>query len=338
MTKRRWVGMLSALAAAGAAVAQTPVPAESGGTFSIAVPGPAGAPDVMMYRANHVAGTPGDNVTFIASEFSFEGGVVKNAPYSAQAVTETTQRLADGNRISHKTTATLYRDKDGRTRREETIGAIGPWSSNAEPFQTIFINDPVSKTNMILDSRNKTVEKMTSPEVRTFKGQAGATGAVGMVGFAPANRVATLTPGPGQPAMVGVAGSLSARTMMMAPDQNGKTEPLPAQTIEGVRAEGSRSTVTIPAGSIGNDLAIEIVSERWYSPELQTVVMTKRNDPRMGETVYRLTNINRNEPARSLFEAPADYTVVDQQQLKRNAEEQFRRAMEEKSLREKAKE
>jgi len=53
------------------------------------------------------------------------------------------------------------------------------------------------------------------------------------------------------------------------------------------------------------------VSERWYSPDLQTVVMTKRNDPRMGETVYRFTNVSRNEPARSLFEAPADYTVTD---------------------------
>jgi hypothetical protein len=82
--------------------------------------------------------------------------------------------------------------------------------------------------------------------------------------------------------------------------------------IEGVQAEGTRTTLTIPAGAIGNDLPIQVVSERWYSPELQTVVMTKHSDPRMGDTTYRLTNINRNEPAPSLFQAPADYTAVSE--------------------------
>src|SRR6185295_19374132 len=70
---------------------------------------------------------------FVASEFSFDGKVVKNAPYSAEAITEMTQRLADGNRIVNKTTANLYRDSDGRTRRDEKLGAVGPWSSSAEP-------------------------------------------------------------------------------------------------------------------------------------------------------------------------------------------------------------
>ena len=333
MTKRQWVGLFPALAAAAAAVAQTPVPAERSGTFTIAVPAPQPGGQDVMYRTSGAVGAMGANVAFIASEFSFEGGVVKNAPYSAQAVTETTQRLADGNRISHKTTATLYRDSDGRTRREETIGAIGPWASNAEPFTTIFINDPVSKTSLILNSQNKTVEKMTSPEVRTLS----ARGPAGMGPAIAARRVTQWT-GPGEPATFSVAGTLSAGTIVSA-DSNTKNESLGAQTIEGVRAEGTRTTVTLPAGSIGNDLPIDIVSERWYSPELQTVVMTKRNDPRMGETVYRLTNLSRSEPARSLFEAPADYTVVDQQQLKRNAEEQFKlQRLEEKGLREKGKE
>jgi len=52
--------------------------------------------------------------------------------------------------------------------------------------------------------------------------------------------------------------------------------------IEGVRADGTRTTITIPAGAMGNEQPILIVSERWYSPELQTVVMTKRNDPAYG--------------------------------------------------------
>jgi hypothetical protein len=95
------------------------------------------------------------------------------------------------------------------------------------------------------------------------------------------------------------------------PQAQGKTESLGKQTIEGVEAEGVRSVITIPEGQIGNDRPIEIVSERWDSQALQTVVLSKHNDPRFGETIYRLTNINRAEPARTLFEPPADYKMEE---------------------------
>jgi hypothetical protein len=97
--------------------------------------------------------------------------------------------------------------------------------------------------------------------------------------------------------------------------QEPKVEKLDSQTIEGVLAEGQRVTHTIPAGAIGNEQPINIVDERWYSPELQTVVMTRHSDPRSGETVYRLTNINRTEPARTLFEVPSDYTLKEGPQM-----------------------
>ena len=90
-----------------------------------------------------------------------------------------------------------------------------------------------------------------------------------------------------------------------------KSESLGTQTIEGVTAEGTRATLTIPAGEIGNTLAIEIVDETWYSPELQITVMSIHRDPRSGVTTYRLTNLSRSEPDRSLFEVPADYTVKE---------------------------
>ncbi|HWP52495.1 MAG TPA: hypothetical protein VN476_00095, partial [Pyrinomonadaceae bacterium] len=83
------------------------------------------------------------------------------------------------------------------------------------------------------------------------------------------------------------------------------------QTIEGVPATGSRVTITIPAGQIGNERPIEIVDERWFSKDLQAFVMTKHSDPRSGETVYRLTDISRTEPDRSLFQVPADYEVKE---------------------------
>ena len=108
----------------------------------------------------------------------------------------------------------------------------------------------------------------------------------------------------------GVAGTYVFKTFPGDKD-NTVREQLGKQTIEGVEAEGTRTTVTIPAGEIGNERPIEIVSERWYSPELQLVVMTRHSDPRTGETIYKLTNINRAEPAKTLFEVPAGYTIKE---------------------------
>lgn len=90
-----------------------------------------------------------------------------------------------------------------------------------------------------------------------------------------------------------------------------KVETLGKQIIEGVEAEGLRTTVTIPVGQIGNDRLIEIVSERWDATELKVVVLSKHKDPRLGEVIYRLTNINRGEQPKTLFEVPADYKVFE---------------------------
>jgi TonB family protein len=91
-----------------------------------------------------------------------------------------------------------------------------------------------------------------------------------------------------------------------------RKESLGKQKFEGVEAEGERTVNTIPAGAIGNERPIEIVFERWYSPELQTVIMTRHSDPRTGENVYRLVNVNRSEPAAHLFTIPSDYTVKEE--------------------------
>jgi hypothetical protein len=78
-----------------------------------------------------------------------------------------------------------------------------------------------------------------------------------------------------------------------------------------VEAEGQRVTVTIEAGKNCNERPIVTVNERWYSPELQTVIFSKNSDPRIGETIYKLINIDRGEPDSSLFQVPADYTVEE---------------------------
>ena len=205
---------------------------------------------------------------FVGSEMRFGGKTVKGAPYSATVITESVQTLGDGNRITRTSTATVSRDSEGRTRRDQTLNRIGPFEAAGEARQMTFINDPVAGVQYVLDARNRTAQKMK--------------------------------PWGGPPPDVRPPSSSEART-----------ESLGTQTIEGVVAEGTRSTVTIPAGQIGNAQPLEIVSERWYSPELQVVVLSKHTDPRMGEHTYRLTNINRSEPVRSAFDVPADYTVKE---------------------------
>jgi hypothetical protein len=287
--------------------------------------------NVVYERHGTMAGEVGmSGFQVVTSEsFSFDGAVVKNAPYSAEAVTETTQSLADGNRISRKTKSALYRDSEGRTRREDTLGAIGPWASGDQPAQMISINDPVSKTNMVLDARSKTARKMPSPKI--------AAEGMALQKLSEMKQVYTVnhpdvkkaeaelraqSANAGDPAAAETKMHAEMMMTMHTPgmaftsvsDKNAQKESLGTQMIEGVQAEGMRTTITIPAGAMGNELPINIVSERWYSPDLQTVVMSKHSDPRMGETVYRLTSINRSEPAPSLFQAPADYTISDSPQ------------------------
>jgi hypothetical protein len=233
------------------------------------------------------------------------GSPVKGAPYSAQATTETTQTLADGNRIARSSSAMLYRDSLGRERREQSMAALGPWSAQGEPTQTVFISDPVAGANYDLNVKNRTVRKMPV--------------------FAQTQGIKTSIRSTAPMALQGVFESGIATAQVMASGPNvfyktkiasagnatPKTEQLGSRTIEGVEAQGTRTTVTIPAGQIGNDRPIDIVSERWFSPELGVTVLSKQSDPRSGETVYKLTQINRSEPLHSLFEVPADYTVAE---------------------------
>jgi hypothetical protein len=300
-------------------------------------PGPPSEPRVAFaegFGAGFQYSFQGDDVNFVRSEMGFGGKVVKGAPYSAQAVTESVQMLADGNRIVRKNTASVYRDSEGRTRNEQTLRAVGPYAVAGEPPQTIFIHDPVAEVSYVLDPRDRIARKMfykiamtvspsgenvmkkrrpeqepavVGPEdlqkIEAKKRQAAANKSEDMARAEIEVAVAT---GSGGGVFVAAGGG--------GPRKGGrepKVESLGKQMIEGVEAEGTRHTITIAAGEIGNELAINIVSERWYSPELQLVVMTKHSDPRFGENSYRLTGINRAEPSRSLFEVPSDYTVKE---------------------------
>jgi hypothetical protein len=268
---------------------------------------------------------PGDTFVFISTEMSFGRKIVKNAPYSAQAVTETVQTLGDGNRIVRKNTATIYRDSEGRTRHDQSLSSIGPWAAAGEPRQTSFINDPVGRVHYMLEPRTRIARKMPLPPMAPPPPQRIGTGPeakpeikVRVMGApnAPAGKPQVITSEDidndvDNDINVVVSGDAARVMHNKKAAENLRRESLGKQTIEGVEAEGTRETFTIPAGEIGNEQPIQIISERWYSPELQTIVLSRHTDPRMGETTFRLTGINRSEPARSLFEVPSDYTIKE---------------------------
>ncbi|MCI0412354.1 hypothetical protein L0222_06070 [bacterium] len=233
---------------------------------------------------------------FISAEME-HGKVIKGAPYSAEAITERTQTLGDGNRIVHKNAAKVFRDTEGRTRREQQLDAIGNWEASEDPPRRIFIQDPVGKIHYVLEPENQIARKIKMDGLKMKR--AAKPGDEEMEAF---EMHAPHPMGPGHfTKEVMIRKSLS--------DKDAKKESLGKQTIEGLVVEGTRTTITIPAGEMGNELPIQIVSERWYSPDLQTNVLTRHNDPRFGETVYQLTRIGRGEQDRSLFEVPQGYKV-----------------------------
>jgi hypothetical protein len=258
-----------------------------------------------------------------AMTFEFVGGTlingktVKGAPYSAEAVTEMTQTLPDGNRIVHKSSSMQYRDSEGRERREEAIGRISNYDSHGEPAKTVFISDPVAKLTYTLNVAKHTAQKNGGPSLHVMTPE-GPAGAVGRTVISE-NHVMSLPEGHGEISIFSsaTAGPVAkAGVRVGSSNSNAKVEQLGKMMFDGVEAEGTRTTSTIPAGQIGNERPIEIVDERWYSNELQMTVMSKHNDPRTGETTYKLNNINRTEPLRSLFEVPPDFTVSDNAEIK----------------------
>src|SRR5712691_10403948 len=214
------------------------------------------------------------------------GKVVKGTPFSAIATSTTIQTLADGNHITRTTQTKVYRDSQGRLRKEVTLPAIGPVAASGQPHSFIEISDPVAGTSYVLEPDQKIAREMP-----------------GHMGMGAGVKVKT-NGGPGAP------GNVVYRNFKTElANANAKTESLGTQSIDGLNAAGTRITRTIPAGEIGNESPITVVSERWYSADLQMDVKSTHSDPRFGNTTYTLTNIQRTEPAATLFAVPSDYTI-----------------------------
>jgi len=240
----------------------------------------------------------------------FASSTVQGAPYSATITNESVQTLADGNRIVQTNTGTTARDSQGRTRQDTVLPAIGNLSAANAPH-LIFLHDPISQTSYTLNLTEKTAQKM--PALAPLAGTAAVVGGATVALRVPEGEE---PPVPPPDAMVSTmvaptAGMFFQKRLIKGEPDQANTEDLGSQTMEGVMVNGVRTTRTIPAGQIGNERPITIVTEVWTSPELKTVVYSKRSDPRMGEQTFRLTNITRTEPNPALFTVPADFKVVE---------------------------
>jgi len=211
------------------------------------------------------------------------GKVVKGAPFSATATSETTSTLQDGSVLHRTSQVSMYRDSQGRSRHEATFTGFGPLTASGGAKKMVMISDPVAAVHIMLDDAQKVAHK-TALHTR------GGSGADAQ--SAPA-----------------FEGKMEKRMQQDEAAGLLKKESLGTQTINGVVAEGTRTTHTIPAGQIGNVKPLQVVSERWYSADLQIVLKSTRTDPRFGTTTYTVTSVQRTEPAATLFTVPADYTV-----------------------------
>jgi hypothetical protein len=206
-------------------------------------------------------------------------GRLHSIAYSADQVTEISQTLADGTKVTEKRLAKIYQDSQGRKRYENYRVGMESAGQDQSP-DYILIQDPVDGVTYSLNPRDHTAQKTEIPRPTS-----------------PPVRPTAPNPAAAQPAM-----------------PKPTREELGTQVIEGLEAKGERITRTIPEGAEGNDRPIQITREIWYSVAMPSIVLMRTtNDPRRGETVTRLTDIVFEEPPAELFQVPADYTLKELQ-------------------------
>jgi hypothetical protein len=228
------------------------------------------------------------------------GAPVQGAPYSATITNENIQTLGDGTRIVQTSSGNIARDSAGRTRQDTSLPALGNLSAADAPH-LVFIQDPVAQTAYTLNLTDKTAQKM--PALPANISTSGPVSGGGKFMMQMGSAVSAGVPPP--------TGIMLQKTFITNDQGQVSTEDLGSQTMESVLVNGVRTTRTIPAGEIGNDRPINIVTEVWTSPDLKTIVYSKRSDPRMGEQTFQLTNIVRAEPDASLFTVPPDFKFID---------------------------
>jgi hypothetical protein len=254
---------------------------------------------------------PARNITMaFRTESMMDAAPVKGTPFCATVTSDHTQTFADGNRIHTTENSMLCRDSEGRTRREAQLNLLGAVPSGAAP-KIITIEDPVAGVRYMLDTVAKIAQKMPLMPPGGPGAMAKADGNVFFYSKSGTIDGPPPLPTGGAPVMIQKDILIKQAGGTTSDATPPATENLGDQTIDGIHATGTRLTTTIPAGQMGNEQPIKVVSENWYSPELKATVMTKHSDPWAGQLTTQFTNVSTSEPDASLFTVPSDYKVID---------------------------
>ena len=263
-------------------------------------------PSTTVVRAGQfAAGAP--NVWFSAAPSMMtmtEPQGAPGMPFAAEMITEHKQTLADGTNITEThVQSKIYHDSQGRIRTEQFLQFPG---RTAEFPAFIQISDPVAGYIYMLDPQRHTVRKAPFRPSIGFSSSVPASKLMATTKMMEAPVIADAPTAHVQTAQAGLVAAANP-----SPRPEVSSESLGTQTIEGVQAIGSRTTMTYPEGFFGNDRPLKTINESWTSPELKMMVLTTSSDPRYGESTMRMTNIVQAEPDPSLFEVPSDYQESD---------------------------
>jgi len=241
-------------------------------------------------------------ITSASIELNFDQ-IVQDAPFTAEGTTTTNVARSDGSHADTTTTRKVFRDGQGRERREQTIIGVSMFAVAGQPMQPVVtITDPVGKVSYTLDALTRTARRMPMTD-RTTEDRR-----VIIMRASPSQIIAS--PGPGGVALPRTNPAAGAMTAMTAAGvvPGGATrvvvEMLGSKSIDGEMATGRRTVSTLADGT-------DVIDEQWTSTDLKVTVKSKHHDPRTGDVLYKLTNIVRGEPDASLFAVPHDYTIVD---------------------------
>ena len=282
-------------------------------TLLLASMATAQTPDTV--QSVHLAGAvpaPGPGVTMAFRTEMMDAAPVKGTPFCATVTNDHTQNFADGNRIHTSDSSMVCRDSQGRMRREAQLDLLGAVPDGGTP-KIITITDPVAGFRYTLDTFAKVARKMPLNDKVLAETQALKPGSNAMYMVSKSLAPEGPAPGPGSSEKVVFHEERLITNHAMGNDaEQSQTDNLGDQTIAGVRATGTKITTTIPAGKMGNEQPINIVSERWYSQDLKATVMTKHTDPWAGQLTTQYSNVTTTEPDPSLFIVPSDYKIVDE--------------------------
>jgi len=195
-------------------------------------------------------------------------------PYTAEYKITSIKTLADGSTITREDTEMTALDSQGRRMNQTTTTR----SKDQTPVVNTNVFDPVAKTDTHWSSLGKVAT------------------------------VTTISPGAEHGCQTG-----SKPMPRHSPRNKPTVENLGLASVQGVEARGTRTTDTIPAGEIGNEMPLVITIERWTAVAVGLKGLAVRevtDDPRSGKWSKELTSISQEEPDRALFQTPGDYQIV----------------------------